>query len=62
MAAPVNLNRFRKARARAEKAARADENAVKHGRSKAAKARDQTRAEMAARHLDAHRRDDSDGA
>jgi len=62
MAAPVNLNRFRKAKARAEKTARADENAVKHGRSKAAKARDQERANKAARRLDAHRRDDPDGA
>jgi hypothetical protein len=37
MSKPVNLNRFRKERARAEKRARADENAVKHGRTKAQK-------------------------
>ncbi|MEM9581948.1 MAG: DUF4169 family protein [Pseudomonadota bacterium] len=54
---PVNLNKFRKAKARAEKKVRADENAIKYGRSKA-----QTRAEDAARktqvaRLDAHKRD-----
>jgi len=37
MSKPVNLNRFRKEKARAEKRARADENAVKHGRTKAQK-------------------------
>lgn len=37
MSKPVNLNRFRKDKARAEKRARADENAVKHGRTKAQK-------------------------
>ena len=35
MAEPVNLNRFRKAKARAEKKARADQNTVKFGRTKA---------------------------
>lgn len=34
---PVNLNRFRKEKARAAKKARADENAVKFGRTKAQK-------------------------
>ena len=62
MAGPVNLNRYRKQKARAERKARADENAVKHGRSKAAKAQDRARADKAARQLDAHRRDASDGA
>lgn len=37
MSKPVNLNRFRKDKARARKRARADENAVKHGRTKAQK-------------------------
>jgi len=37
MSKPVNLNRFRKDKARAQKRARADENAVKHGRTKAQK-------------------------
>ncbi|WP_282025247.1 DUF4169 family protein [Limimaricola cinnabarinus] len=55
---PVNLNQFRKRKARAEKTARADANALKFGRSKADKARDAAEAENAARRLDAHRRDD----
>ncbi|WP_037306974.1 DUF4169 family protein [Ruegeria halocynthiae] len=37
MGKPVNLNRYRKDKARAEKKARADQNAVKFGRSKAEK-------------------------
>ena len=37
MAQPVNLNRFRKEKARAEKKARADQNAVAFGRTKAEK-------------------------
>lgn len=36
----VNFNKFRKEKARADKKARADENAVKFGRSKAEKSRD----------------------
>ncbi|PHP28041.1 DUF4169 family protein [Limimaricola cinnabarinus] len=55
---PVNLNQFRKKKARAEKTARADANALKFGRSKADKARNATEAENAARRLDGHRRDD----
>lgn len=38
MATPINLNRFRKRRAREEKARRAEENRIKHGLSGAAKA------------------------
>ena len=37
---PVNLNKFRKAKARAEKSQRAQENRIKHGRTKAEKAQD----------------------
>ena len=36
----VNFNKFRKDKARADKKARADENAVKFGRTKAEKSRD----------------------
>ncbi len=57
MSEPVNLNRFRKAKARAEKKARAEENVVKHGRTKAEKALDRARAEKAEKTLDSHRRD-----
>tara|TARA_R110002020_G_scaffold36409_14_gene109419 strand:+ start:4541 stop:4723 length:183 start_codon:yes stop_codon:yes gene_type:complete len=56
---PVNLNRFRKEKARADKKARADENSVKFGRTKAEKARDKREADRTVRSLDAHRRDDA---
>ena len=55
MAEPVNLNRFRKQKARAEKTARADENAVEYGRTKAEKSLDTARRDKASRDLDAHR-------
>ena len=54
----MNLNQFRKQKARAENRARADANAAKFGRSKAEKARDAAEADAAARRLDGHRRDD----
>ncbi len=57
MSKVTNLNRFRKARARAEKRARGDENAVKHGRTRAQKALETARTEKAARDLDGHNRD-----
>ena len=60
MAAPVNLNRFRKEKARAEKKARASENAVKFGRTKEEKALEKAREDKAVRHLDQHKRDDGD--
>lgn len=58
MAQPVNLNRFRKDKARAEKKARADQNAVKFGRTKAEKDLDHARSERAARDLDNHKVDE----
>lgn len=57
MSQPVNLNRFRKQKARAEKKARADENAVKFGRTRAEKDLDKTKAEKAARDVDGHERE-----
>lgn len=57
MSEPVNLNRFRKEKARAEKKARADENAVKFGRSKAQKQLDRAQAEKSARDLDGKKRE-----
>lgn len=57
MAQPVNLNRFRKQKERAERKARADENAVKFGRSKAEKRLDEARAEKRRRDLDGHELD-----
>ncbi len=52
---PVNLNRYRKAKARADKKARANENAAKHGRTKAQKAVERADKARADRLLDGHR-------
>jgi hypothetical protein len=57
MAEPVNLNRFRKQKARAEKKARADQNAVKFGRTKAEKQLDRAQADKANRDLDGKKRE-----
>ena len=57
MSEPVNLNRFRKAKARADKKARADENAAKFGRTKAEKQRDEKKISDLKNHIDQHRRD-----
>ncbi|OIQ43953.1 MAG: DUF4169 domain-containing protein [Roseobacter sp. MedPE-SW] len=54
MGKPVNLNRFRKTQARAKDKARADENAVKFGRSKLEKELEMTRTAKAKRDLDGH--------
>lgn len=55
MTTPVNLNRYRKDKARAEKRAKADSNAAKFGRTRAEKALDAARSDKATRSLDAHR-------
>ncbi|EIE51082.1 DUF4169 family protein [Salipiger aestuarii] len=55
MTTPVNLNRFRKDKARATKRATADANAVRFGRSKADKALDRARTDQAERGLDGHK-------
>lgn len=57
MTKPVNLNRFKKTKARAEKQARASENAVKFGRTKSEKLRDAAKAQAMKNHLDKHKRD-----
>ena len=57
MSAPVNLNRFRKAKARAEKSTPAVENSVKFGRSKAQKRLQETKNAAQVQHLDQHKRD-----
>ncbi|WP_424833728.1 DUF4169 family protein [Ruegeria sp.] len=54
MSTPVNLNRYRKDKARAEKKARADQNAVKFGRSKPEKESKRLRLEKQRRDLDNH--------
>ncbi len=58
MAAPVNLNRARKEKARAERKARADENAARFGRTKAERMLDEARARKAARELDGAKREE----
>lgn len=62
MAEPVNLNRFRKQKARAEKRARADANSAKFGRSKAERELQRARTDKAHRDLDNHLKDDRDDA
>ena len=61
MAEVHSLSKVRKSKTRIAKRQKADENAVKFGRSKAEKARDAAKAAREARHLDAHKRDDADG-
>jgi len=58
MSTPINLNQFRKKKARAEKRAQADENAVRHGRRKADKALDKAQADTSRDRHDAHKRED----
>ncbi len=57
MAEPINLNRARKAKARTQGEAKAAENRVRFGRTKAEKTLDQARAGKAARDLDAGKRE-----
>lgn len=52
MAQVINLNRFKKARKRTEDRAKADENAVKFGRTKHQKSVDKANNERAERDLD----------
>ena len=58
MGKPVNLNRYRKEKARAEKKARADQNAVKFGRSKAEKAEAKFEQDKLRRDVDHHELDE----
>ena len=57
MSKPVNLNRFRKEKARAVKKARADENAVKFGRTKAQKDAEAKITDIESRRLDGKKRE-----
>ncbi len=57
MSEPVNLNKFRKQKQRTEQKARADENAIKFGRSKVEKQRDAARNDKATRHIDGHKKE-----
>tara|TARA_R110000787_G_scaffold183457_1_gene295409 strand:- start:1837 stop:2013 length:177 start_codon:yes stop_codon:yes gene_type:complete len=53
----VNLNKVKKERNRASRKARADENAVGFGQTKAQKEALKARAEQIARNLEAHKRE-----
>ena len=55
MAQPVNLNRYRKQKARVADKTRADQNTVRFGQTKAGKDLDRARADKARRDLDGHR-------
>ncbi len=58
---PVSLNKFRKAKARADKKARANENAITFGRSTSQKNALELERERAMSKLDGHEiRDDDD--
>jgi len=58
MAEILNLNRARKAKAKAQDKTRAVENRAKHGRTKADKALEAARADKLDRTLDGARRED----
>ena len=52
---PINLNRARKSRAREAARKKADENAVKFGRTREERAVEEARQERASRFLDGHK-------
>jgi hypothetical protein len=58
MSKPINLNRVRKDKARAEKRARADANAAKFGRTKAQKDLEKSRQINILHEVDQHRREE----
>ncbi|MCA0906521.1 MULTISPECIES: DUF4169 family protein [Ruegeria] len=58
MGKPVNLNRYRKEKARAERKARADRNAVAFGRTKAEKEVVKLQQKKQKRDLDNHELDE----
>lgn len=59
---PISLAKARKARARTDKRAKADANAIKFARSPADRRREDAEAERREGHLDGHRRGgDTDG-
>jgi hypothetical protein len=57
MATPINLNKARKVRAKSKRLAAAQENAVKFGRTKTQKLREDVDAAKTKRALDGHKVD-----
>ncbi|MBO1903454.1 DUF4169 family protein [Microvirga sp. 3-52] len=60
MAEIINLRQARKQKARAEKEARADENRIAFGRTKAEKNLTKAEQDLAKSRLDSHKRDDGE--
>jgi hypothetical protein len=60
MAEIINLRQARKQKARAEKEARAEQNRITFGRTKAEKELTKAERELAQRRLDSHKRDDDE--
>jgi hypothetical protein len=60
MSTPINLNQFRKAKAKTDAAKTAAENRAKHGRTKAEKQLEKAKADKLKTTLDAHKRDAED--
>ena len=60
MAEIINLNRARKARAKAGARATADANRALHGRTRAERTEQDVTRDRAERHLDGHKREDGD--
>ena len=57
MSTPINLNKYRKEKARAAKRAQADENSVKFGRTKTQKQLEEAQKAKAKALLDGHKTD-----
>lgn len=57
MSKVIGLGKIRKQRAQADRKAKADENAIAFGRTKAQRMSDAARAKTEARRLDDHKRD-----
>jgi hypothetical protein len=57
MSTPINLNKFRKEKARTDKRVKAGENSVKFGRTKAQKAAEHVQTEQVKTYLDGHKLD-----
>ena len=60
MSDPVNLNRFRKARAKVESVKQAEENRTRFGRTRAQRDLDKALVSQNDKHLDAHRLNDDE--
>lgn len=58
MTEPINFNKARKSKLRADAKRQADENAVTHGRTKAGRLRDVTQSKLVQSRLDALKFDD----